>query len=345
MKLKFSVEDILRDNKATKADMDTYSQQGTLIDGKRLVTSDGESTRSESPDSTTSMNSDDVDKKSSRRIRTMIQQWQKELLETAFANHQYPTVHQYEALSKQLELPHYVTKVWFQNRRSKSRKEGTREQNRRKFVPYPTNGRPMMESSTYKHNVLREDELETIKHRLNPTFLQEQAQRCNCDECVAALRNSTATESSVLPQIPMREACNCGECINKRLLASAPMELRQSQQSSIDSRRHHVQYGLRTPKMLCSCEECMAQLRKMDVSMKHNMTNANAFYDSGRTDLGFQTQFLRPQNSPGTIRSGSTLHYLAVPNSHTYFNSSTDGKLRKMCNCINCYVGPKGSHQ
>ena len=41
----------------------------------------------------------------------MIQQWQKELLETAFANHQYPTVHQYEALSKQLELPHYVTKV------------------------------------------------------------------------------------------------------------------------------------------------------------------------------------------------------------------------------------------
>ena len=75
------------------------------------MTSDGESTRSESPDSTTSMTSDDVDKKGSRRIRTMIQQWQKELLETAFENHQYPTVHQYEALSKQLGLPHYVTKV------------------------------------------------------------------------------------------------------------------------------------------------------------------------------------------------------------------------------------------
>ena len=85
---------------------------GALIDAKRLVTSsDGESVRSESPDSTTSMTSDDVDKKGARRIRTMIQHWQKELLETAFANHQYPTVHQYESLSKQLGLPHYVTKV------------------------------------------------------------------------------------------------------------------------------------------------------------------------------------------------------------------------------------------
>ena len=85
---------------------------GAAIDGRmRLTTSDGESVRSESPDSTTSMNSDEVDKKGARRIRTMIQHWQKELLETAFTNHQYPTVHQYESLSKQLGLPHYVTKV------------------------------------------------------------------------------------------------------------------------------------------------------------------------------------------------------------------------------------------
>ena len=204
----------------------------------------------------------------------------------------------------------------------------------------------MIESNAYKQNGLREDAVETnIKHRIDPIFLQEQAQRCNCDDCVAALRNFTATESGVLPQIPMRTACNCGECINRRLLTGVPVEMRQNQQSSIDSRRNYMQCGLRAPKMLCNCEECMAQLRKMDVSMKYNVANPNAFHNTRRTDLGFQTQFLRPHNSPGTMRSGSTLHYLAVPNGHTYFNSSTDGKLRKMCNCINCYVGPKGSPQ
>ena len=75
------------------------------------MTSDGESVRSESPDSTMSLNSDDAERKVSRRIRTTIQHWQKEFLETAFISQQYPTVNQYESLSKQLGLPHYVTKV------------------------------------------------------------------------------------------------------------------------------------------------------------------------------------------------------------------------------------------
>lgn len=89
---------------------------GAMVDGKKQMTSDGESVRSESPDSTASIASDDVDRKAARRIRTMIQHWQKEFLEAAFEIHQYPTVQQYETLSKQLGLPHYVTKVDFKRK-------------------------------------------------------------------------------------------------------------------------------------------------------------------------------------------------------------------------------------
>ena len=82
------------------------------------MTSDGESPRSESPDSITSTNSDGTESKGGRRIRTMIQSWQKDWLETVFENQQYPTVYQCEGLSKELGLPNYVTKVRIRVRKS-----------------------------------------------------------------------------------------------------------------------------------------------------------------------------------------------------------------------------------
>ena len=82
--------------------------------GQKPATSDGESTRSESPDSNASINSDDIhqyEHRGGRRIRTVIQNWQKLSLEAAFQQQKYPTVHYFAKLSKELGLPHYVTKV------------------------------------------------------------------------------------------------------------------------------------------------------------------------------------------------------------------------------------------
>ena len=231
--------------------------------------------------------------------------------------------------------------MWFQNRRSKSRKEGTREQHRRNFDPYPIKDQSPVESGTDERKSLRgeagEQRLMESMHDL--PLLQYQGKHCNCDECVAASIN-TAKRSNLAQLVAMKEVCNCRECIDKRS-ANGLIETRLTGHGSIDSHRFQMQYDSRRADRFCDCDECIAELQKIDVAMKRSGGAPFAFQNTGTADFGVPMQFMQPQAGPGAMRRRGTLHYLALPHKGNY-SKHVEGELTQKCDCNNCRANIRG---
>ena len=233
--------------------------------------------------------------------------------------------------------------MWFQNRRSKSRKEGTREHNRRQSYPYPSRSQSVIEPITSEKPGLREaGEQKRMEIVRGPPFLQKQAKHCHCDECVATSINMNAVERNMsLQSVAMSEICTCGECINK-FAGNGSLEMRLAQQSNIDSFRFPIPYRSQKPKRPCNCDECMAELQKIDDRVKIGGATPHAFHNTGTPDVGFPVQFIQPQAGSETTRMRSTLHYLAVPYENNY-SKHVDSEFKQRCNCNKCHTDIKGS--
>ena len=233
--------------------------------------------------------------------------------------------------------------MWFQNRRSKSRKEGTREQNRRNIDPYPIKGQSTIESRTDESKSLREagEERLVMVGMHDPPKLQYQGKHCNCEECVVASINM-AKRNNLQQSVATREVCNCRGCIDNHS-ANGLTETRLIEHSSIDSRRFQMQYDSQRPDRFCGCEECIIELQKLDAAMKRGGATPFAFQNTGTADFGIPMQFVQPQSGPGTMRRRGTLHYLAVPYKGNY-SKHVEGELKRKCSCNNCRANIKSVH-
>nr|AAC60376.1 homeobox protein [Xenopus laevis] len=83
---------------------------------------------------------------SNRRKRTVYSPSDLALLEQYFQTNMYPDIHQREELARQMGLPESRIQVWFQNRRSKARRQGSRS-TKPGSVEYYYNSTPMYNSA------------------------------------------------------------------------------------------------------------------------------------------------------------------------------------------------------
>lgn len=207
--------------------------------------------------------------------------------------------------------------MWFQNRRSKSRKEGTTEQNRRKYEPYPIKEKPGIYDQKNESKVnLREGEERsrmTNPPQSTPLF-HSQPKPCECAECVAASMKDPRVAREILP--PMREACNCGECISKivarNVSASRSIQERVDQHGSLDQFHYRLQSEPRRQQRPCNCQDCLRELQKT----VRNREGARQYSSQSteKIDLAITARRVQPRNDAVTMEGRNTLHYLAYQN-------------------------------
>eukprot|EP00795_Rhopilema_esculentum_P002339 gene2339-17976_t len=320
----------------------TILSSGGSMECLDMMTSDGESPRSESPDSITSTNSEGTESKGGRRIRTMIQSWQKNCLETVFENQQYPTVYQCEELSKKLGLPNYVTKVWFQNRRSKFRKEGSRKQVRNSIDPYPVRVKNdsliTKEETPLIRNIPVENDRK--KSQNNEQWVGKQKEACNCPECINTHASIALNASKVdvpdrqIPEsMPKLEICNCRDCIARTVVYRQQQQQHSELQSQFtgfneeqremardvdmktvlreENERQKELENIQERDALCGCSQCHAALQRAKNEEMYFKTTVARYHSSEQYYRPSRETIFHERNFEDKFtKTHGTLHYV-----------------------------------
>ena len=221
--------------------------------------------------------------------------------------------------------------MWFQNRRSKSRKEGTREEHRRKCEPYPT---PEQENKLgardeLKQRLQEKQETVTMSNMRNASLFLNQQRSCDCRECVAVSACATALEQNPLLVYPhQREVCNCADCINR-----VSLEDRLSPKSSTGKYQYLQHAGLhqQQQQQICRCEDCLEEVARMRGVAKKLEESRQMFKVTDWANR-VMTQ-MEPRN--GSMAGPNTLHYWATPNAGNY-GRTFDDVAAENCSCDQC---------
>ncbi|XP_057314358.1 homeobox protein ceh-8-like [Hydractinia symbiolongicarpus] len=140
---------------------------------------------------------DDIDDdKVTRRPRTSITSCQREFLEEEFQKERYPTLVYIDTLSRRINLPQYVIKVWFQNRRAKYRKEGHRR-------------KPKNDNANLDENITIDLTKDILSLPWNKNELTDQPTVKPCSQQYYHWSNSYSDEIS--PN-DATEKCSCFQC-------------------------------------------------------------------------------------------------------------------------------------
>merc|ERR1712141_105640 len=130
--MKFSIEEILKKDDTPKGPINigfpTYlrcdSDSGASFDMNRNHSTDLSSTESTGSDLSDDVFADSHDLHSRKRIRTVITRQHKAKLELIYRANPYQSRPDLLKIGRDFGLPQHVVKIWFQNRRAKSRRQG-----------------------------------------------------------------------------------------------------------------------------------------------------------------------------------------------------------------------------
>ena len=229
--------------------------------------------------------------------------------------------------------------VWFQNRRSKFRKEGSRKQIRNNIDPYPvrvkTDSLITKEDTPLIRNIPAENGRNQLQN--NEKWARMQKETCNCPECINSTPASIGLNASkvdvldrqIPESMPRLEICNCRDCIARTVVYRQQQQQHRELQSQFtgfneeqrnrardvdmktvlqeNNERQKELENIKERDALCGCAQCNAALQRAKNEEMHFKTTVARYHSS---EQYYQPTFREENFEDKFTKTHGTLHYV-----------------------------------
>ena len=238
-------------------------------------------------------------------------------------------------------MQNFILQVWFQNRRSKFRKEGNRAQSRGNSAPYPLN------TNSRQNEELNETKKDHDRFLPEPPSVVP-TQPCNCIECAGVHGRDMAGEPQMPVLSPHRQVCSCEECTRDPVaqqLQKLQQQQQQQQRNWIQIKQDQQQQPQRYGSLkFCDCANCVTELHNSGkIQIERTLKRAQLLEEQQRTESQVvPIQRLQPRLEDHHFRregrnTPNTLHYEADPYAVKHSKIS-NRRSKGQCSCSQCHV-------